>query len=486
MNFIDRFLNSITMYRLVFYGLLVLVAYAVVLGFVGKLAYSGVELLESLAILLVVCGAVNWGFSKLLRAPINTESFMITALILFFVMLPAVMVPDAAVLALVGVLAMASKYLLAIKRKHIFNPVAIAAVILGALGIGNAFWWVATLWMLPPTLILGLLIVRKIRRFAMVLVFVAVSTLLLFVQGNSLEVIATSWPIIFFATIMLTEPLTTPPSRPLQAVYAVIIGVLFSLQFHIGALYSSPELALVIGNIFSYLVSSKQKLRLKLVSKKPLAVNMYEFTFMPTEQLRFTAGQFIEWTLPYWGGDIRGNRRFFTIASSPTEQEVRLGVKIIPQGSSFKKILVDLQEGQELVAAGLGGEFTLPTNPKTKIVFIAGGIGVTPFVSMIRYLLATKQKRDITLFYACVNDFDFAYMDLFEQAKRELDLKFVPVVTSKDGFITPEMVKQNVSDYKARTFYLSGPDAMVRTYEKLLKRLGVSRWNIKKDYFPGF
>lgn len=486
MKSIDRFLNGITMYRLVFYGLLLMAVYAIVLGFAGVLSFGGLHLLLSLALLIAVCGIVNWFFSILLKAPMNTESFMITGLILFFIMLPASNAHDALILLIAGAVAMASKYILAIKRKHLFNPAAVAAVLLGVFGIGNAFWWVATWPMLPVTLIVGLLLVRKINRFSMFLVFLAVSSVIIAYQNGSLGVLYTSWPILFFGTIMLTEPLTTPPTRRLQMIYAGIVAVLFSVQFHIGPFYSSPELALVLGNIFSYIVSSKQKLRMRYVSMHPIASNQYEFIFAPDERLRFTSGQYMEWTLPRWGGDIRGNRRYFTIASSPGESDVRIGVRVTPGGSSFKKSLMSLKTGDTLIASGVTGEFTLPPDTSTGLVFIAGGIGITPFVSMIRSMLAAKQRRDVTLFYSTVSEGEQAYSDVLDTAVHEINLKLVRVVTGTSGYITAEMVSRQVPDWSKRLFYLSGPDSMVNNYEQLLKTLGLQGTRIRKDYFPGY
>lgn len=486
MNFIDRFLNGITMYRLVFYGLLLMAVYAIVLGFAGVLSFDGLHLLLSLALLIAVCGAVNWIFSAMLKAPMNTESFMITGLILFFIILPASNGHDALILLIAGAVAMASKYILAIKRKHLFNPAAVSAVLLGLFGIGNAFWWVATMPMLPVTLILGLLVVRKIGRFSLFVVFFAVSSAIIAYQNGSLGGLYTSWPILFFGTIMLTEPLTTPPTRRLQMIYAGIVAVLFSVQFHIGPFYGSPELALVIGNIFSYVVSSKQKLRMRFVAMHPIASNQYEFTFMPSEQLRFKSGQYMEWTLPRWGGDIRGNRRYFTVASSPSEREVRIGVRVTPGGSSFKKSLMNLKPGDTLMASGVTGEFTLPPDMSTGLVFIAGGIGITPFVSMLSSMLATKQRRDVILFYSSVSDDEQAYSDVLDSAVRELNLKLIRVVTGTSGYITPEMVAREVPDWKVRFFYLSGPESMVNNYELLLKTLGLPHASIRKDYFPGY
>lgn len=504
MKFIDRFLNSITMYRLIGYGLGCMAVVAIVLGFTGVLSYPGFSLLGSAVILLVTCNLANFLLSKFFKVAANVESASITALILFFLLFPELNQEGLLTLVAAGVISMLSKYVLRIKKKHIFNPAAITAVILDLAGSGSVVWWVGSLFMLPFALILGLLVVRKIRRFRLffAFLFAAVVAMIVFSlpRGENIPEVmmqaVTSWPIIFFGTIMLTEPLTTPPTKKLQVIYGLLVGALFGSQFQFGPIYSTPEMALVIGNIFSYIVSCKQKLTLSLVEKKELAASIYEFSFKPDEKLLYHPGQYLEWTLGHSKSDGRGVRRYFTISSSPTEDEIKLTIKAMENGSSFKKHLIEMKKGDQMYASSLGGEFTLPQNRDEKLVFIAGGIGLTPFRSMIKYLIDNKYKTDIVFFYACSVGNEFVYQDLFAQAEKELGIKVIYVVTNaknvppnwkgKTGYINEEMMKAEVPDYMERMFYLSGPDSMVQSYKKLLKGLNVKNGRIVTDYFPGF
>lgn len=504
MKFIDNFLNSITMYRLLIYGLGVLLVISIIISWLGLLPFAPLELLVSLIVLLIVCNVVNFGIGKLYKAPVNIESASITALILALILVPPIVFSDYVVIIAAGTLAMLSKYVLAINKKHIFNPAAIAAVIIGLSGSGLAIWWVSSSPLLLFVLIFGLLVVRKIRRFALFGTFVLTSFILLIVPrllGGNLAwdgviEIFYSWPLIFLGTIMLTEPLTTPPSRQLQIIYALIVACLFSLQFSLGPLYSTPELALVLGNIFSYVVSPKNKLRLSLLSKESLSQDIYEFVFKAPKKVLFKAGQYFEWTLPRLFLENRGNRRYFTIASSPTEEDVRLGVRVFSKGSRFKQELINMKPGDEIWASQLTGEFTLPDNTSTKLLFIAGGIGITPFRSMIKYVLDHHESRDIVLLYASRSIDSFVYQDIFAEAEKQLGIKVVYIITEKDniptdwqgqsGFIDEKLLQENVPDYCERVCYLSGPNAMVERYETLLASVGVKKSNIKKDYFPGF
>jgi ferredoxin-NADP reductase len=203
----------------------------------------------------------------------------------------------------------------------------------------------------------------------------------------------------------------------------------------------------------------------------------------------------MEWTLPHKGVDSRGNRRYFTIASSPTEPLIHLGVKFYPEGSSFKRALAKITTATPVIAGQLSGDFTLPEDTNKKLVFIAGGIGITPFRSMIKYSIDTNQPRQIILFYANKVLTEIAYGDVFEEA-RSIGVKTVYTLTDvenvpqswqgKKGRITPEMIKEEVSDYQDRIFYLSGPHAMVTGFENTLKQMGIPNNRIKKDFFPGF
>ena len=264
-------------------------------------------------------------------------------------------------------------------------------------------------------------------------------------------------------------------------------------QFSIGPFYSTHETALVLGNIFAFLVGFRRRLVLTFLEKSQIANGVYELKFNLNKKFAYLPGQYLEWTLSHNKPDSRGVRRYFTIASSPTEDTVRLGIKINKEkSSSFKKTLMDLENGSKINAGQLGGDFVLPENKSEKLVFIAGGIGITPFRSIVKYLIDKKEKRDIVLFYCASDVSDLVYRDLFESAK-SIGLKTHYVCTrppqgwkGKTGRIDEEMIKEEVLDFSVRTFYLSGPSAMVDGYKKLLKSLGIKPQKIVTDYFPGY
>jgi ferredoxin-NADP reductase len=491
------------MYRLVLYYLIFLLGVALVLSFGQALPYDPFALLFTIGFLIGVCGITNTIFARMFGIPANSESVYISALILALIITPITGYHDLWFLGWSGVWAMASKYMLAIKRKHLFNPVAFA-VALTALTINQtASWWVGTPLMLPFVLIGGLLLARKVRRFDMIASFflaVLATIVLASLLGRESIVVGLQntlvySPLLFFAFVILTEPLTAPPTRGLQIVYGVLVGMLFTPQFHIGKLYTTPEIAILIGNVFAYLVSPKAKLVLQLREKLRIAPDVYDFIFVPQQKLAFAPGQYMEWTLGHDDPDNRGNRRYFTLASAPTENHIRLGVKFSDQSSSFKQAMLAMDQHTEIVAGQLAGDFVLPSDPRQKCVFIAGGIGITPFRSIIKYLLDIRQPRPIVLFYASKTASEFVYQDIFNQAQRELGIKTIYSVTEPRGLspawrgnvgrITPELIRSQVPDYSGCVYYISGPQSMVASCKRVLSTMGIASRQIKTDLFPG-
>ncbi|MCX6755445.1 MAG: RnfABCDGE type electron transport complex subunit D [Candidatus Nomurabacteria bacterium] len=506
MNHIDNFLNKITMYRIVLYILMSFFIFALLLSVFKFLPYTPLDLISSLLIILFISWISNLVFSYAYDAPTNVESVYITALILFFIITPAqggVYTEFLPFAIWASIWAMASKYIFAIGRKHLFNPAAFA-VVLTAFTINQfASWWIGTPTMLPIVLIGGFLVIRKIRRadlfFSFIVSALITVTILTVLKGSNIptalfKTMANS-AFFFFAFIMLTEPLTAPTTRWLRVVFGIIVGALFTPSLHIGGIYSSPELALVIGNIFAYLVSPKEKLFLKLKDRVQVATDTFDFIFTKDQDFSFKPGQYMEWTLKHRDPDSRGNRRYFTLASSPTEQDIHLGVKFYPEPSSFKNHLLALPVGGEIIVAQKSGDFVLPKEKGFGLVFIAGGIGVTPFRSMVQYLIDKKEKRNITVLYSNKKVSDIAYKDVFDRAQKELGIKTVYSITDKGeiltenmqaGFINAQVIAKEIPNYLNKIYYISGPHSMVDAFENTLKSMGVPSSNIKIDFFPGF
>ncbi|OGH92099.1 MAG: hypothetical protein A2534_02755 [Candidatus Magasanikbacteria bacterium RIFOXYD2_FULL_39_9] len=503
LKIIDNWLNQITMYRLILYYVSGLWFVALVLSIFKLLPYTPVEFVVSAGFIMGICLVANTVFARVFGAPANTESVYATALILILIVSPTKSTSLLPFLGWVAFWSMASKYILAINKKHIFNPAAFAVALMALTINRSANWWVSSIYLLPFVLVGGLLMVRKIRRFDMVLSFFGAALLsivgLNVLKGNNplfvLEKILFYSPILFFGFAMLTEPMATPPTRKLRMLYGALIGFLFNPVAHIGSFYFTPEIVLLTGNIFSYIVSPKEKWVLQLKEKVLSAASVYDFWFKTDKKLNFKPGQYMEWTLGHESQDVRGMRRYLTIASSPTEEGLMIGVKFYPNSSSFKQSMLFLNEGDQIIVSQLAGEFVMPKDTSKKLVFIAGGIGITPFRSMIKYMLDKNEKRDVILLYSNRAPSDIAYKDIFDQAEKKLGMKTIYTVTDQpcpkdwtgeNCFIDEMMIKKAAPDYKERIFYISGTHAMVVAFVEVLQKMGVPKRNIVQDFFPGF
>jgi len=487
MIFVSSLLNRVTMYFLMMWFLVCLVAVAAIESFLGILPYNGLDILVQAFYLVVVCKITNSILARFLKAKTNPESAIITGLILSLIFGPTSLFSNFIPLTALGVLAMASKYLIAWRARHIFNPAAFGVLASAVLFHQGASWWIGSLQTLPVILMGGILIIQKTRRWTLVGAFllIEIATLILFARNDVSGVLSllVNSPLLFFSFVMLVEPQTSPLRLRPQILYAILVAAFFYI-FGNGLGFPYPlEAALLVGNLFSYLACRSFRLTMILKEKKQLTKDVIAFKFEPSRNFQFKPGQFLEWTLSHPKPDNRGVRRFFTISSSPTENFVMLTSKFYEKPSTFKQALQKLEPGQEIVISGLGGDFTMPDDTSKKLVFIAGGIGVTPFRSMIKFMVDKKEKRDIIMLYSNKTAGDIVFKDLFDKAN-DFGLGTVYVNTDVNGYIDAAVIRKQVPDFAERIFYVSGPEPMVEAFVNMLKGMGVA--GIKRDYFPGY
>ena len=498
---IDDLLNKVTMYRLVVYVLSALATIAILFAHFGRFAGRPESMVLSLVIILGSAYVTDRGFARLFKVPSNMETWLITGLIIFLIVPAANNKAAYLALALAAALSSASKFLLARHGKHVFNPAAFAAAFLSTWGFWPATWWIGSSKFWPFTLLLGLLVVRKMRRFSLFASFVVISIVLqtaLLLHGHqplatSMKQAVLASPLIFLSTIMLIEPATMPPRRSLQIVFAALVATLYVTGWKIGPLIIVPEVALLFGNLFAYLVSPKFRVQLVLKEVHKISGRIYDYVFMPDVHFQFLPGQYMEWTLAGVPYDSRGNRRTFTIASSPTEEEVHLGLKYYEPSSTYKATFYELKPGDIVYASQLAGNFTLNGNEKKKLVFIAGGIGITPFRSMVKYLTDNNVSCDVVLLYLVSDPQELAYAHEFKQAAK-IGVKTIPVITNPSKHapgavsakLSPHLLSQAIPDYAERVFYISGSNHFVDVAKSQLRSLDVPRRHIKTDHFSGY
>lgn len=467
-----------------FYFLLGLLFINVILSFLKILPFSSSDILFGGLYLTFICNLANFILSKLFHVKTNPESSYITAFILALIIGPLPFFENTFTLTLIGIFAMASKYILVVKKKHIFNPAAVA-VLIGAFTIKTgASWWVGNNFLLPFLIIGGFFIASKIKRLELVASFLAVYFLgVLITQQFTLSAL-TNPSIWFFALVMIIEPLTSPSTKKLQIFFGALIAFIYLFLSKIIPTYGfGLESSLLIGNLLTLATSPSFNILLEFRKKEKVANNTWSLFFEPIRKLNFTPGQFLEWTYPHKNADSRGIRRHFTISTSPNEKYITVTMKIAEKGSSFKTAILNMRNGEQISAVGPGGGFVLPEDRNLPLCFITGGIGVTPFRSMVKYLLENNESRNIVMLYSNNTLEDVAFKDVFAEAER-IGIKTNFIITKRDGHIDEKMIKEKVPDYKDRDFYISGPEPMVKAFKRMLSGMEVRK--IKTDYFPGY
>lgn len=223
-------------------------------------------------------------------------------------------------------------------------------------------------------------------------------------------------------------------------------------------------------------------MKMKLKSTKPEVEGVHSFNFEPEEPISWQPGQYLHYVLEHDNPDDRGTERWFTIASAPFEKEVWITTRFDGQRqSSFKRALLNMKPGDEVEADGPKGQFVLQEGEHHHVL-IAGGIGITPYRSMIAQLAHDHEEKHIDLMYANRDD-NLVYgaeLKSLQQSNPSFRLlKFI------DKRIEETDIQGFLQD-KTAIFYLSGPRSMVEAYEQLLADKGVEKTAVMTDYFPGY
>ncbi len=232
--------------------------------------------------------------------------------------------------------------------------------------------------------------------------------------------------------------------------------------------------------------------KIPFIKKEKLNSDTYSFYFKRTEKSRdFVAGQYFEIYLPIKNPDERGRDRVFTCCSSPTEKDhYMITTRIIE--SSFKKELVKLKKGELVRFNGPWDDLNFDEKEKSSQVFLAGGIGITPFHSITKYMIDKKLNLPTVLFVSWKKKENMVFDDFFRKAEKTLpNFKYIPTFTDEKwkeetGRIDEKMIKKYVKDIKNSRYRIAGPPAMVKALKETVKGLGVSKENIIAEEFEGY
>lgn len=202
------------------------------------------------------------------------------------------------------------------------------------------------------------------------------------------------------------------------------------------------------------------------------------FGFRPYKPLQYVAGQFTELTLLHDKPDTRGEKRWFTLSSSPSEELLSITTKIVPQSSSFKKRLSELRPGEVVSLATPMGDFVLPIDKTIPLIFIAIGMGITPMRSMIKWLTDQHEHRNVQLLYAPGSSAIPSFQKLF--------IDYGARVMYTEEHVTTQHLRQLGQVDNGRLVYLAGPEHTVEELRDKLLALGWNQHSLLVDYFHGY
>jgi ferredoxin-NADP reductase len=232
----------------------------------------------------------------------------------------------------------------------------------------------------------------------------------------------------------------------------------------------------------------------KLAGREELAEGTLGFRFEKPEGFKFKAGQAVVLELldpPPGDGQ---KRRTFSLVSAPFESTLAIATRM--RDTAFKRALRALPDGASLKLTGPIGQFTL-TDAARPAVFIAGGIGITPFMSMLRQAARDRSPHALLLLYSNRRPEDAAFLgELQELARLNGNFRLVATMTEmsksarnwsgETGFVNADLVKRAVAGLVAPLFYVVGPPAMVVAMQETLRGAGVAEDNIRTEEFYGY
>ncbi len=236
--------------------------------------------------------------------------------------------------------------------------------------------------------------------------------------------------------------------------------------------------------------------RIKLVARELIADGTMSFSFEKPEGFEYRAGQFADYTLidpPESANE--SDTRGFTLASAPFEPYLTAATRL--RDSGFKRALAGMPMGTEVLLDAPYGSFTLPHDTTRPVVFLAGGIGITPVRSIVLQAAHDHAGHNITAFYSNRRPEDAAFLDELT-AISEIEDGFTSIATmtapetsrkqwsGETGHIDTAMLSRHLDDLTAPVYYLCGPATMVKALREVLTSAGVDDDDIRTEEFTGY
>jgi ferredoxin-NADP reductase len=231
-------------------------------------------------------------------------------------------------------------------------------------------------------------------------------------------------------------------------------------------------------------------MEIALRQREPVAEGTYAFHFDKPAGFSHQAGQNAIFSLIDPGEmDAAGPSRPFTIASAPHERELMIATRM--RDSAFKRTLGAMPIGGKLRMDGPAGVMVLHEDESRPAVFLAGGIGITPFLSMARDAAARLLRHQIVLFYSNRRPKDAAFLDELKHMQNRnfrlvATMTEAPEWTGEKRFISRELLAEHLPDLRAPVYYFAGPPAMTMAMQKMLTDIGVTEEDMRSEEFYGY
>lgn len=232
-----------------------------------------------------------------------------------------------------------------------------------------------------------------------------------------------------------------------------------------------------------------------LKKRQEVAKGTMAFYFDRPAAFTFKAGQFIDLSLPNLSATDPGHTRALTLASAPSEQQLMVATRL--RDTPFKRTLAEMPLETTIDLEGPFGQFTLPADDSRTIVFLAGGIGITPFRSMLVEAAKHKLPHRLILMYSNRRPEDAAFLGELQALQQDnAHFTFIGTMTSPNrdtgtwegetGRIDQGMLRKYVKEAETAMYYVVGPPAMVDGLRKMLESAGIHKTNIRAEEFVGY
>jgi ferredoxin-NADP reductase len=225
---------------------------------------------------------------------------------------------------------------------------------------------------------------------------------------------------------------------------------------------------------------------IRLKGHEEVAAGTMAFRFTKPPGFVFKPGQAVTLVLSDPPAEVNSRQRIFSLVSAPFEAELAIATRM-REGSAFKRALKSLPLGARLELKGPRGVMTLHEDRRRAAVFIAGGIGITPFMSMLRQAAHDRLEQRLLLVCSNRRQEDTPFLaELHALVRQNDDFRLLARMTDEEGFLDGDTIRRFAGDAPAPIYYLAGPPAMVDAMKVVLRRARVSDEDVRSEQFYGY